>query len=57
MRPEIFLARKGFRTLTIKKTFRRHCERLAEKMRLGKRKSYPEEVLVKAWEQMMGRSL
>ncbi|MFZ8933438.1 MAG: hypothetical protein ACO20H_06170 [Bacteriovoracaceae bacterium] len=55
MRPEIFLARKGFRTMTMKKTFRKVCDRLALQMQLGKRMSYPERLLNIAWEKMMGR--
>ena len=57
MRPEIFLARKGFRTMTMKKTFRKVCDQIALQMRLGRRKSYPEKLLNLAWETMMGRVL
>lgn len=55
MRPEIFLARKGFRTFTMKRTFKRHCERLATKLKVKKSRVYSEHFLNQAYELMMGR--
>ena len=54
MKPETYLAEKGFKTFSMKKTFKRHCERMALRMSLDSKGIYSKEFLDKVFEKMMG---